>query len=66
MAKTKEIFVCEQCGNESLQWQGICPSCGAADTLKRMSISRSSRTNAERRPLTAGSERPRRLAEVIP
>src|SRR5690349_13722477 len=64
MAKTKEIFVCEQCGNESLQWQGLCPSCGAADTLKRMSISRSPRTGAERRPLAMGSERPRRLAEV--
>ncbi|HEY0941830.1 MAG TPA: DNA repair protein RadA [Steroidobacter sp.] len=64
MAKTKEIFVCEQCGNESLQWQGICPSCGSADTLKRMTIGRGSRSGADRRPLTAGSERPRRLAEV--
>lgn len=64
MAKTKEIFVCDQCGNESLQWQGLCPSCGAADTLKRMSISRSSRSGAERRPLAAGTDRPKRLVDV--
>ena len=45
MAKTKEIFVCDQCGNESLQWQGICLSCGAADTLKRMSTRAKGRGN---------------------
>ena len=65
MAKPKEIFVCEQCGNESLQWQGLCPSCGAADTLKRMSVSRKPlRGMPERRSLAAGSEKPRRLSEV--
>lgn len=61
MAKTREIFVCDQCGNESLQWQGLCPSCGAGDSLKRVSIAK---TRSERRPLAASSSEPRRLAEV--
>jgi DNA repair protein RadA/Sms len=65
MAKSREIFVCEQCGNESLQWQGLCPACGAGDSLKRMSIVRNgARGSSDRRPLAVGSERPRRLAEV--
>ena len=34
MAKSREVFVCDQCGNESLQWQGLCPSCGAGDSLQ--------------------------------
>jgi DNA repair protein RadA/Sms len=62
MAKTREIFVCEQCGNESLQWQGICPACRAGDSLKRISIAR---TRNERKPLAAPSTAPRRLSEVI-
>ena len=32
MAKSREVFVCDQCGNESLQWQGLCPMCGAGLT----------------------------------
>ncbi|MGH8178296.1 MAG: DNA repair protein RadA [Steroidobacter sp.] len=61
MAKTREIFVCDQCGNESLQWQGLCPACGAGDTLKRMTIAKG---RPERRPLTAGSVEPQRLSQV--
>ena len=61
MAKTREIFVCDQCGNESLQWQGLCPSCGAGDSLKRVTIAKG---RAERRPLAAASSEPRRLTEV--
>jgi DNA repair protein RadA/Sms len=61
MAKSREIFVCDQCGNESLQWQGLCAACGAGDTLKRMSIAKG---KPERRPLAAGSAEPRRLSQV--
>jgi DNA repair protein RadA/Sms len=61
MAKSREIFVCDQCGNESLQWQGLCPACGAGDSLKRVTIAK---TRGERRPLAAGSVEPRRLSQV--
>ena len=29
MAKTKTIFVCDECGHETSGWLGRCPSCGA-------------------------------------
>jgi DNA repair protein RadA/Sms len=61
MPKSREIFVCDQCGNESLQWQGLCPSCGAGDSLKRVSIAR---TRPERRPLAAATAEPQRLSQV--
>lgn len=61
MAKSREIFVCDQCGNESLQWQGLCPACGAGDTLKRVSIAKG---KPDRRPLTAASAEPRKLSQV--
>ncbi|MBQ8222765.1 MAG: DNA repair protein RadA [Bacteroidales bacterium] len=29
MAKTKTVFFCKECGNESAKWIGHCPGCGA-------------------------------------
>ena len=34
MAKTKSVFFCTNCGNESLRWMGRCPSCGAYNTME--------------------------------
>lgn len=34
MAKTKTVFYCTECGNETPKWQGKCPSCGAWNTLQ--------------------------------
>ena len=33
MAKTKTIFYCTACGNETPKWQGRCPACGAWNTM---------------------------------
>jgi DNA repair protein RadA/Sms len=33
MAKTKTRFLCTECGNDTLRWQGQCPACGAWNTL---------------------------------
>ena len=32
--KFKTVFVCQQCGFESLKWAGKCPDCGAWNTLQ--------------------------------
>lgn len=34
MAKTKTVYFCTACGNETPKWQGRCPSCGAWNTLE--------------------------------
>ena len=34
MAKTKTVFYCTACGNETPKWQGRCPACGAWNTLE--------------------------------
>jgi DNA repair protein RadA/Sms len=61
MAKSRQIFVCDQCGNESLQWQGLCPSCGAGDSLKAMTVAKS---RPERKSFAARSDAPQKLSEV--
>ena len=61
MAKSRQIFVCDQCGNESLQWQGICPACGAGDSLKAMSVPKG---RPERKSFAAHTDAPQKLSEV--
>ena len=34
MAKTKTVYFCTECGNETLKWMGRCPSCGAYNTME--------------------------------
>lgn len=34
MAKTKTVFFCTNCGNETPKWQGRCPGCGAWNTMQ--------------------------------
>ena len=34
MAKTKTVFYCTECGNETPKWQGRCPACGAWNTMQ--------------------------------
>lgn len=31
--KSKPVFFCKQCGNETPRWQGQCPACGAWNTI---------------------------------
>ncbi|MCV3212459.1 DNA repair protein RadA [Plectonema radiosum NIES-515] len=34
MAKSKSVFVCNECGSESPQWYGKCPACGTYNSLE--------------------------------
>ena len=34
LAKTKTVFFCTACGNETPKWQGRCPACGAWNSLE--------------------------------
>lgn len=61
MAKARQIFVCDQCGNESLQWQGLCPACGVGDSLKAMTVSK---VKPERQSLAADGGKPQQLSRV--
>ena len=34
MAKSKTVFFCTECGNETPKWMGRCPGCGAYNTME--------------------------------
>ena len=38
MRKEKTVFVCSECGNETYNWAGKCPSCGQWNTLKEVTF----------------------------
>ena len=38
MAKSKTIFVCNECGNESAKWLGKCPACNSWNSFFEQKI----------------------------
>ena len=34
MAKTKDVYVCRECGYETVKWFGKCPSCSEFDSFE--------------------------------
>lgn len=63
MAKSKTIFYCTSCGNESHQWQGRCPGCGAWNTLQEHIEKSSSSGRAKSSPVGM-SRKPQKLSQV--
>ncbi len=64
MAKSKTVYVCSDCGSETPNWAGRCPSCGAWNTLQelRLEIGKSARASAVR---SYGSDTiPKRITEL--
>ncbi len=47
MAKTKTVFFCTECGNETPRWQGQCPACAAWNTLVEEPSAGRSKRNAQ-------------------
>lgn len=67
MAKTKEVYVCSNCGYEAVKWSGKCPSCNQWNTFEAQiqsvtSIKGNGRKNTPV-PL-AGSFAPVRLSDI--
>ncbi len=68
MPKSKTIYVCSQCGEQSSQWFGKCSACGTYNSLEEMvtenslSISRGgwqSNTRSDRKSASKGPAQPR-------
>ncbi len=55
MAKSKTIFVCNQCGYETAKWYGKCPGCGEWDSLNEEQIITESVKNAKNKISRGGS-----------
>lgn len=45
MAKSKTVFVCSECGNESAKWLGKCPACNSWNTFYEQKVVESKSSN---------------------
>ena len=62
--KTKTIYYCTNCGNETLQWMGKCPACGAWNTLTEH---KEAAPNSGKRAVSESREtrRPKHLSQIV-
>ncbi|MBX0328956.1 DNA repair protein RadA [Oscillochloris sp. ZM17-4] len=62
MAKTRTIFVCQQCGAQQSRWMGKCPDCGTWDSFVEQVESR--QPSGKVRDGAVVGARPQRLRDV--
>ena len=43
--KKKTVYVCSNCGYDTVKWMGQCPNCGEWNTLSEFSVSENKRNN---------------------
>ena len=64
MAKTRTVFFCTECGNETARWQGQCPACSAWNTLVEEPHS-PRRKSAAAAPRASASATAAKLADLV-
>ena len=62
MAKTRTVFVCQNCGRQSPREMGRCPQCGEYNTMIEELVSQSKKKAAPRG--LSGRSTPRRLSDI--
>ena len=63
MAKTKTVYFCTECGNETPKWMGRCPGCGAYNTMQEHIEKPTAAGRAKPAPVGM-SRKPQRICEV--
>ena len=61
MAKQRTVYCCTDCGNETPNWAGRCPRCGAWNTLKEVTLDAPSKNTRKK----SGSDKPDKEAKKI-
>ena len=60
----RSVYICQQCGHESLKWLGQCPACAAWNTLVESVVARPARQPPGSRPRADGRPGIQPLAEI--
>ena len=62
--KTKTIYYCTNCGNETAQWLGKCPACGAWNTLTER-VEAPAKTQRQTAVPRQAERRPKPLSQIV-
>lgn len=60
-AKTKTVYVCSECGQESVKWVGRCPSCGQWNTMRELHLAPDTAVGS-----APGAAAARRVLDTLP
>ena len=63
-AKQRTVYCCTECGGESANWAGKCPSCGAWNTLKELRIDSGAKQRAPGQARGTDARRPKKLSQL--
>ena len=63
--KTKTVYFCSNCGNESPKWLGKCPACGEWNTFVEEKVT-TGKGSAPKGGLVTSTSRPVKLSEIEP
>jgi len=64
MAKTKNVYICQNCGNDSPKWIGKCPVCGEWNSYVEEIISKESKQSVQLAGIQMTKEKPQLISEV--
>lgn len=62
--KSKTVFLCSNCGNESPKWAGRCPACGQWNTLEEYTPPAASSGKSSTPPALRNAPKAKRLSEI--
>ena len=62
-SKSKSVWYCTSCGNESPKWMGRCPACGEWNTMVEAPAEAKKQAGGNTRPSAEG-RKPRKLSDV--
>lgn len=65
--KSKTVYFCTDCGNETMKWQGKCPACGAWNTIvehTQKAAPSAVRSVKSMAPAGAGYKKPKSIRQV--
>lgn len=65
MAKTKSVYVCSNCGNDSPKWIGKCPSCGEWNTYQEEIVSKEKPGSLKLAGLEITKQKPILIHDVV-
>ena len=62
--KTKSVWFCKACGNESSKWMGRCPACGEWNTMVEETVATGKKSSAQSISVPGAAQKPMPLAEI--
>jgi len=65
MAKTKSVYVCQNCGAEAAKWVGKCPACGEWNTYVEEIIRKEKSSTVATGFISPENVKPQRIQEVV-